>query len=179
MPEKNATSLLEYLSAAGNLSLPKPIAREEALQEILSLLNDSARDGGVTYSLYFGDQWGKSFYAVGLNNDWTEDYLPRDWRMRFDRFLRKYQRWLRNPRCCLGVWSNHTIEPPLIIVDISVLVVDMEVAKRFGREGNQIAIFFLQEGREILTAGTGEATEARLQRLEQEDRIPLLPEENG
>ena len=44
---------------------------------------------------------------------------------------------------------------------------------RFGREGNQIAIFSLKGGREIMTEGTGESTEARLRRLEQDDRITL------
>lgn len=61
----------------------------------------------------------------------------------------------------------------MAILDVSVLVYNEEVARRFGRDSNQIAIFSLQEGREIPTEGTGESTATRLRRLEQEDRITL------
>ena len=81
------------------------------------------------------------------------------------------QEWLSNPRCCIGVWRGDVEGILLAILDVAVLVCHEDVARRFGREGNQIAILSLQEGREITTAGTGESTNARLQRLEQEDRI--------
>jgi len=118
-------------------------------------------------------QWRQPFYAVGLNNDWTEDLDPARLEYAFAKFFRTHQAWLKNPRCCLGVWEGSIQGQSIVVLDISVLVHHEEVARRFGREGNQFAIFSLENGRETATEGTGESNEARLRRLEKEDRVTL------
>lgn len=106
MSENNADSLLDYLLSASALPLPPAREAEEVVQEILSCLHNPARSSGVTYNLYFGDQWGQPLYAVGLNNDWTEEADAAQLSYALREFLHKHQGWLSNPRCCIGVWRG-------------------------------------------------------------------------
>jgi len=61
-----AENLLEYLSSDSVIALPRPKEASEAIQEILSILVEPRRSGGLTYNLYFGDQPGLFMKAVFL-----------------------------------------------------------------------------------------------------------------
>ena len=141
MSENNAGSLFDYLLSASTLPLPRAQEAEDAVQGILLSLSNPARQGGVTYSLYFGDQWGQPLYAVGLNNDWTEVADATQLGYALLNFMREHQEWLSNPRCCIGVWRGNVAGNLLAILDVSILVYHEEVAYRFGKESNQISIF--------------------------------------
>ena len=190
MPEKVAGSFLEYLLSKSTISLPTAKQAHEIIAEVRGILRNPERNGGVTYSLYFGDQAGAPFYAVGVDNNLTQHILPERFSLteseqaptedylteNLVEYLTRHRQMLTNPRCCIGLW-----EGPLkdggneLYLDISVLVYHETLALAFGKESNQIAIFSLRDGRVINLGGTGESVEARLQRLERADR-PVLTE---
>lgn len=181
MPNNTAKSFLEYLFHP-EWSLPSSRENSKAVTAIVDIYEAT---GGATFSLSFGDQSQEPLYVVGLDNNLTKHPSPSD----FDEeevdnslflmravghYLETHRSLLENSRCCIGLWSLADEEgQPKIFLDVSVLVYNKEIAYAFGREGNQIAIFSLQEGREIEIGGTGESTEARLRRLALQDR-PVL-----
>ena len=183
MSENVAETFLEYLLHP-DWSLAPMWAEEDAVAAIVDCYQTT---GGATFSLYFGRQAGQPLYVVGLDNNLTKYPAPSDNIRReagstagatlgfleraIARYLVTHRRLLRNPRCCVGVWAV-TVGAGLkrIFLDVSVLVYDEEIAQAFGREGNQIAIFSLQDGQEIDVGGTGESVEERLARLARQDR---------
>ena len=153
--------------------------------EVQGILRSPERNGGVTFSLYFGDQAGEPFYAIGMDNNLTQHIMLARFSLTENEetpirnlltenlatYLVRHRQILINARCCIGLW-----ESPLkngvteVYLDISVLVYHETLAHAFGKESNQIAIFALRDERVINIGGTGESVEARLQRLEREDR---------
>jgi hypothetical protein len=173
MATKKALSLLEYLSSPSP-TLPPIQPATRAIREILRLLNNPERGGGVTYSLYFGDQWAEPFYAVGLSNDLTCFVDIDEVEETVTRFIRTYRKLLTHPRCCLGIWQAADADGiEKLWLDVSVLIYREEIAHAFATEGNQIALYDLRHnGRgEIPVGGTGESMWERLTRLERQDRI--------
>ena len=185
MPDTVAGSLLEYLSSGFALSLPAPKQDSEIISEVQGILHNPERNGGVTFSLYFGDQAGEPFYAVGMDNNLTQhimlarfsltkneetptrDFLTEN----LAAYLARHRQLLINPRCCIGLWEGPLRDGVTeLYLDISVLIYHETLAHAFGKESNQIAIFSLRDERVINIGGTGESVEARLQRLEREDR---------
>jgi hypothetical protein len=171
-------SLLDYL-ADPTAELPAPQVTEAVLEAILQVLERPERNGGVTYSLLFGDQWGQPFYAVGLDNDLSLRLdVPDDLREELRAFMERHRELLAHPRCCLGIWKGMSEDGVVrAFIDVAVLVYNESIARRFGEEGDQIAIFDLRRGVEIDTGGTGLPLPdgvpryERLRRLEAQDRI--------
>lgn len=177
----SANNLLEYLSSVSG-SLPKMREVMEAVDEILEILEKS-ESGGATYSLYFGDQIGQSFFAVGLDNDLTVYPDPESIAKELQAFIEQHYSLLQHPRCCIGIWkgvSEEGIES--LFLDLSVLVYLESVAHDFARESDQIAIFHLATGVEIDTGGAGlpvpgsPLPEERLQQLEARDHLRVREE---
>jgi hypothetical protein len=154
MPADN--TLLEYLTDPSP-QLPQPRGAEGAAHEILQILAQLEREGGATYSLYFGDQFGEPFYAVALDNRLTQRLPdPVDPSDAILGFLEMHRDLLMHPRCSVGVWTGADPDGvEMLFLDITVLVYNEPVARDFGAQGNQIAIFDLKRGVEIDTGGTG------------------------
>lgn len=182
-----AETLLDYL-AARTLLLPEQIGVEQAVEEILRILEEPERDGGATYSLYFGDQYRQPFFAVAIDNRLTQrlndpDNLVQD----IHQFLQKNRDLLAHPRCCIGIWKGTDPDGNIMVfLDVTVLVYNKTVAHRFGVESNQIAIFDLQQGVELDTGGTGlpvpngASPQEWLKQLETVDRVEITEgEEHG
>jgi hypothetical protein len=168
-----AESLLEYLSIPSP-ALPsvQPVTR--ALREILLLLDTPERGGSVTYSLYFGDQWGEPFFAVGLSSDHTCFVEIEEIEETIPRFLRTYQKLLTHPRCCLGIWQAEDADGvEKLWLNVSVLIYRDAIARAFATEGNQIALYDLlkNDRGDIPVGGIDESLWKRLARLEREDRV--------
>lgn len=168
-----AETLLDYLTVR-NRSLPEPKGRHEIVRDILRILEIPERSGGITYNLYFGDQWESPFFAVGLNNDMTRiaDSIAADTFLLA--FLESHADLLARPRCCLGVWqATDADNRTKLWMDISVLIYNETLARAFALEGNQIAFYDLKQpgNGEVFIGGTGESMEQRLSRIERDDRI--------
>ena len=173
MPEKTAADFLEYLSSASALSLPAPKQDSEIVAEIQALLDRPERRDGVTFSLYFGDQWEQPFYAVGLDNNQTRTAEPEETAQALASFLKEHRETLLHPRCCLGVWRTTDVDGVQTVwVDIAILVYNRDRAVEFAQAGNQIAFYDLRRdgAGEIRIGGTGESSLERLNRLVAEDR---------
>ena len=182
MPENVARTFLEHLF---HPDWPLPPLWNDT-EAVAAMVEGYINSGGVTFSLYFGNQTSEPLYVVGLDNNLTRYPVI----LRFDSgggesraeasasladamegYLQEHRRLLTNPRCCIGLWSvTQEDGSPKLFLDVSVLVYNETQALAFGREGNQIAIFSLREGRELEIGGTGESSEARLLRLAREDR---------
>lgn len=135
--------MVEYACRQGELRLPEPREVEQAVEEIMQLINLDERDGGVTFSLRFGDQWGQPWYAVGLENYWTRRPRPKDLPTIARWFMQQHYELLSHPRCCLGIWTPGDVDDRNAYLDISVIILNADVALSFGRDGNQEAIFDL------------------------------------
>ena len=178
MTEMPANNLLEYLLKTLSV-LPEIQEEAEAIQEILAILDNPDNGGGATYSLFFGSQLGQPFYAVALDNRLTERMnSPENLGEAIQGFLARNRRLLSHPRCCVGIWIG--INPDgvrQLFLDVAVLVYQEAVARDFGVESDQIAIFNLQAGMEIDIGGTGfpvillAPAWERLQELERQDRV--------
>ena len=173
MSDKVAGSFLEYLSSGSALSLPTPKQDGEIIAEVQGILNAPERKGGVTFSLYFGDQWKQPFYAVGLDNDRTKTANPEETAQALAAFLQSQREMLLHPRCCLGVWRTTDADGvETVWLDIAILVYNRDRAQDFAQAGNQIALYDLRRdgAGEIVIGGTGESSLERLNRLDAEDR---------
>lgn len=103
--------------------------------------------GGATYSLYFGDQSGQPFYAVGADTHLSAFLQPLevfDLYVEVRRFLEKARDLLRQyPRCCIGLWKGEDADGIFVYLDVSILIYDEQIARDFGAEGNQIWVCFI------------------------------------
>jgi hypothetical protein len=173
--------LWDYL-ADPSAALPQRKRLRKAAQEILTILEQREREGGATYSLYFGDQFHEPFFAVALDNRLTQrlrdsgDLFP----VILD-FLERNRNLLRHPRCCVGIWKGTDPDGQwMVFLDVTVLVYHEEIARAFGTEGNQIALFDLHAGIEVDLGGTGlpfpgsPSPHERLQQLDAQDSIEIL-----
>src|SRR5690348_778416 len=107
MSNKRARSLLEYLSSPSR-SLPKMRKVVDTVQGILAVLEKPESGGGATYSLYFGDQLGQPFFAVGLDNELTVYPDAESIVEELQAFIEQHCDLLENPRCCIGIWKGVT-----------------------------------------------------------------------
>ena len=178
----SANNLLEYLSFVSG-SLPKMREMMEAVDEILEILEKPESGGGATYSLYFGDQIKQPFFAVGLDNDLTAYPDAESVAEELQAFIEQHYSLLQHPRCCIGIWKGINEEGvESFFLDVSVLVYQESVARNFGQESDQIAIFHLATGVEIDIGGAGMPVpgspppEERLQQLEARDRLGVREE---
>jgi hypothetical protein len=154
---------------------------EQVIHEILRILGTPERGGGATYSLYFGDQFGEPLFAVGLDNRFTAYPEPESLREKLRLFLKQYRDLWKHPRCCIGIWQglNEAGEEEAFL-DVTVLVYNEAIARRFAEDGNQIAIFDLGSGTEIDTGGSGlpvqdaPSPEERLEWLDSQDRLGTM-----
>jgi hypothetical protein len=173
-----AETLLEYLADPA-AELPHRRTRQESVQEILRILEQLEREGGATYSLYFGDQFGEPFFAVALDNRLTQRLPdPGDLAQAIGDFIDLNWDLLISPRCSVGIWAGVNADGAwMLFLDVAVLVYNESVAYAFGTESNQIAIFDLKRGVEVDTGGAGLPVSGapppreRLQQLEVRDRI--------
>ena len=169
-----ARTLFAYLSGESASQLPALQAPPQALAEIQAVFNVPARDGGVTYSLYFGDQWSQPFYAVGLDNNFTWTAEPDALADALPGYLRTHRELLAHPRCCVGIWRTKDVDDVITIwIDIAVLVYNETRAREFALAGNQIALYDLRRNGagEIIIGGTGESSLQRLRRLDAQDKL--------
>jgi hypothetical protein len=151
-----ANTLREYLADL-SLALPRLKQARKAVREIVTILEQQEREGGATYNLYFGDQFHEPFFAVALDNRLTQRLRdPGDLFPAIFDFLERNRGLLRHPRCCIGIWRGTDPDgQAMVFLDVTILVQDRAIARAFGMEGNQIAIFDLQMGVELDAGGTG------------------------
>ncbi len=168
-----AGTLFEYLFSEVAPSLPALKAAIQAVADMQVILNKPERDGGVTYSLYFGDQFGQPFYAVGLDNNFTWTAEPEALTEALTGFLQARRDLLTHPRCCVGIWRTKDVDGvETAWIDVAVLVYNEARAREFALGGNQIALYDLRQGGsgEIAIGGTGESSLERLRRLDTQDK---------
>ena len=177
LSQLSANNLLEYLSSLSS-SLPTMHNMEETVHEILTILEKSRNSGGATYSLYFGDQRGQPFFAVGLDNELTVYPDAESIAEELQAFIEQHYSLLQHPRCCIGIWKGLSADGvESLFLDLSVLVYEERVARDFAGESDQIAIFHLATGVEIDTGGAGlpvqgsPLPEERVLQLEARDRL--------
>src|SRR5947208_531718 len=122
-----AKSLLDDLFSDSS-TLPRAQGVAKAVTAILHILEQSERNGGVTYNLYFGDQWRQPFYAVGLDNNLSLRLdAPDDLLEELRDFLKRHRELLKHPRCCVGVWMGMTEDGVVrAFLDVAVLVYNEE-----------------------------------------------------
>src|SRR6266852_6124071 len=146
-----AKNLRAYLSNR-RTRLPKPIPAEEAVTQIERLHGEK---GGATFSLYFGSVVGQELFAVSLYPERSVQvrgqFVPTRW---LRTFLGQNQDLLSDPRNTVGIWYNE--DDDTTYLDVTTTLPDREQAITHGRRYNQIAIYDLLRGEEIVTGGTGE-----------------------
>ena len=76
-------------------------------------------DGGVTYSLYFGEIIPQKLYAVSVYPERSRKVPGNDLSVRIVRaFIRENEELLRDPRNCIGIWFDE--ETDITYLDISM-----------------------------------------------------------
>lgn len=125
-------------------------------QFVNQILNTIHTNGGATFSLSQGNMVGTNNYAVSAYPERSE-ILPSG--VDFDtleQFISKNEDLLSNPENSIGAWAHNG----KLYLDVVATIPDAEQAKALGKEHNQIAIWDLKNGNEILTGGTGEVKTA-------------------
>ena len=153
MMEADSPTFFDYL-AYPQQPLPEMQEDNRVIEEIWRILMLPERAGGATYRLYFGDQSGTPLYAAGLHPRIFKRFPLKEWELfqtRLQQFIKSNRTMLTHPRCCLGIW----IEENVVWVDVSVLISNQEVAYAFSKNGNQIAMYSLRDGKVIAAEGTG------------------------
>jgi hypothetical protein len=146
-----AKDLRTYL-ANRRTRLPRLIPAEGAATQIERL---HEQNGGATFSLYFGSVVGQELFAVSLYPERSVQVRGRFVSARRLRaFLTQNQDLLSDPRNAVGTWYNE--DDDTAYLDVAATLPDREQAITLGQLYNQIAVYDLLRGEEIVTGGTGE-----------------------
>lgn len=148
-PSPAAPALAVHLADPVAYTLPPAIPFDRAAAQLARL---TARDGGATYSLYFGNQARAPLYAVAIFPEFsqrTPGKLQEPVALR--QFIERYRSLLADPRCCVGTRFDGTHS----WVEILAVVPDRALALRLGRRADQLAILDLAAGQEIAAGGSG------------------------
>lgn len=150
-----ARTLTEYLSDA-TTTLPAPMDLDGVVEAIVSL---HQRNGGATFSLYFGELSGQELYAVSVYPERSalEPGKTIDLTI-LRRFISDVGLLLHDPRNSIGTWYDADNDETYL--DVSTILPDQETAVTLGIRYNQIAVYDLANGAEIPTGGTGEGLAA-------------------
>ncbi len=110
--------------------------------------------GGTTYSLRWGDLSNVALYVVSLYPD-LGLILPgkRMDEAILSQFIQENRELLADPRCVVGTWFNP--EDGNTYLDVSAVFSDRDVAIQLAKLYNQIAIWDLKNGKEIIIGGSG------------------------
>jgi hypothetical protein len=146
-----AKDLRTYLSNQ-RTRLPRLILTGAAVAQIARLHEEN---GGATFSLYFGSVLGHELFAVSLYPERSVQvrgrFVPARW---LQAFIVQGQGLLNDPRIAVGIWYNE--EDDLTCLDVTAILPNRDQAIELARRYNQIAIYDLLRGEEILTGGTGD-----------------------
>jgi hypothetical protein len=146
-----AKDLRTYLSNR-RTRLPRLIPGERAVRLIERLHEE---DGGATFSLYFGNVAGQELFAVSLYPERSVQVRGRFISARrLLAFLAQNQDLLSDPRNAIGTWYNE--DDDTTYLDVTATVPDRVEAIALGKQYNQIGVYDLQRGEDIVTGGTGE-----------------------
>jgi len=111
--------------------------------------------GGSSVSLIYGDMAGKPYYSVSIfpecglsipGKEIDEEGLQS--------YIREHMDLLNRRNIVIGTWYNE--RDGRTYIDISAIISDENFAIELGKRYNQIAIFNLEDAREVFTGGTGE-----------------------
>jgi len=128
-------------------SAKKAAMRGETTNTILQLIHDN---GGVTYNIAKGNMAGTPNYSVSIypDREKIEEGVDFD---RLEGYLDGNEDLLMDPNNSFGAWSNEG----KVYLDVVVTVPDQAKAIELAKQHNQIAIWDLQNNKEIPTGGTG------------------------
>lgn len=132
-----------------------PVASRLTVEQLSNLaIEIHSKNFGSTVSMLYGNMAQKPFHSVSIFPDIgiqiPGESVDRDV---LEKFIKKYEGLLSNPKCALGTWYNN--EDGMTYLDISVLVDNKEIAIRLSKEYNQIGIFDLGNMEYIPTEGSG------------------------
>lgn len=140
------------LQKAINKTIRRGSAKQAAVNgditnKILQLIHNN---GEVTYNFASGDMAGTPNYSVSIYPDREQVGEGVDFD-RLESFLDANEDLLMDANNSVGAWSNGG----KIYLDVVVTLPDMNKAIELAKQHNQIAIWDLQNNREISTGGTG------------------------
>jgi hypothetical protein len=103
------------------------------------------KNNGITYDMKNGAIVTSGYSCAKEENEYIVDGKITDYDLLV--YMLKYQKDLTRKNAMLGVWYNTENEKTYI--DTSFVFENVDDAKRFGKENNQIAIFHLDTFTEI------------------------------
>jgi hypothetical protein len=119
--------------------------------------------GGFTYNVARGENYaGRDAYSVGIfpERGLVLDHAPSA--AELSNYIDANRDLLQDPRTTVGGWHDSGVEdgkqvrPDAYHLDVSVPVRSGTEARRLGAKYNQISVYHLGTGKEVLTGGTGE-----------------------
>jgi len=137
--------------ATGIKSKDFKIKSSRIIPDIVRTHNEN---GGSTFNIYTGNQYGTNTYAVSI---FPELSKPVDGKYinesTIKAFIDKHAELLKDPRLSVGTWYDK--DDGITYLDIVTTVANRRKAIRLGKKYNQKAIYYLKDGTEINTGGTG------------------------
>lgn len=130
-----------------NASLKQAAISGTITNKILQAIHNN---GGTTYNLTIGDMVGTPNFSVSVYPERERIVDGVDFDI-LEGFIDDNEDLLKDPANSLGAWTTDG----KIYLDVVVTIPDQERAIDLAKQNNQIAIWDLQNGREISTGGTG------------------------